>query len=988
MALQSSARRHREGHPLRRLLFISIALTSWITLAQSSQTGFIMGRVTDNQGDPVPGVVATVSGETVQGRNTVSGSDGEYKLGFLKPGIYEMRFTMPGFHTVVIPDVVVNATKTTVQNVVLTPATVAETLEVTATTPLIDTDTTEVSSILTSEDVQKLPVTRTATDLIEFTPGARPGQLWGGSTGQANNYQVDGVSVNSPGFGGAFLLPNVSWIKEFQVKGLGAGAEYGNFQGGLVNIVTKSGSNDFAGNVQFLLENDALNSQNLVAGEEGAEVDSFQELNADVSGALVKDRLFYFFSAEQQTRDVRVVDVANSTTTDVAFLNTLEERTETKLYGKLTFTPTQTDTINLVLGWDDVATDNNGLDSFTRPDATTTQDSPASFYNVNWEKIFGDASFLEVKYSGWRGENNNEPVRGRTIPGVQILGGNRDLGRNAPYTRLQDLSTDALAINLTTFFDTAGMEHQLKVGGEYTIGESLEQRIRNGNLTWRPEEGDAPFDFDDPSTWGFISSDWGGGIRLDTESVNAAVYVQDYVSVNDHLDFNVGLRAGNWRGDVTPGFSTGPQFEAVSDTGIAPRLGVTFDFTGEETWIGKVHYGRYYQNIFSLFYDRVTGADAFQDLAFWDWDAAGLPDLDRTYTEAERDELFVFFDSQAIGSEDGPIVNYNQPYVDQTVVSLEHKFTKRWAGGITYVNRENNDIVSLVDTNRASNYTTFNNVSVIDFRTGNPILDAGGNPLVLDQVLVSNRDIIDRGWAPGLSDEDVANLSFDQNLVLTNVDEAERSMDQIQIKLEGFTDAYSLTASVVWTDLIGNFYSVSGYDDPGGSGAGAFVDVNESTNFHGNMPNYSEWEVKLRFSTELPWGFNLGAFYRWDSGDFYTPSYTIDRRNHDFIAADGELFSPRHFVDVSGESIYLEDRGSREYEAFSRLDLHLDKEFRFNRSRLQIGFDIFNLFNDDAAIRVNDDVNEQDINNPTTLFGAVRVRQAPRTVRLFSALRW
>ena len=76
--------------------------------------------------------------------------------------------------------------------------------------------------------------------------------MFGGSTNQANLYQLDGVTVNAPGTGGSFLLPNVDWLEDFKVIALGAGAEYGNFQGGLINMVTKSGNNTLQGAVRVV----------------------------------------------------------------------------------------------------------------------------------------------------------------------------------------------------------------------------------------------------------------------------------------------------------------------------------------------------------------------------------------------------------------------------------------------------------------------------------------------------------------------------------------------------------------------------------------------------------------------------------------------------------------------------------------------------------------------------------------------------------------
>lgn len=129
------------------------------------------------------------------------------------------------------------------------------------------------------------------------------------------------MNVNAPGVGGEFLLPNVDWLKEITVKGLGSGAEYGGFQGGLVNMVTKSGTNTFQGDVRFNFSNQSLNASNVNAFEAGDEQDGRWEVNGSVSGAIVRDKLYYFFSGQNVQTDTRVVDVANATPDNVVFLN-------------------------------------------------------------------------------------------------------------------------------------------------------------------------------------------------------------------------------------------------------------------------------------------------------------------------------------------------------------------------------------------------------------------------------------------------------------------------------------------------------------------------------------------------------------------------------------------------------------------------------------------------------------------------------------------
>lgn len=982
------------SHTLHRLVLTSLAtgllgilLGAGIAVAQTDQTGALRVGVVDADGAALPGVrVDATRADGDLRRVAVTDAEGRALLTGLLPGDYDVSAQLEGFATTRQEGVAVNAGSTVRLSLELSLGTITEAVTVTAEAPLIDAGTTEQATILGGEVTETLPISRTATDLVKFTPGGTDQALWGGSTDQANSYQLDGVSVNQPGFGGDFLLPNVDWIEEFQVKGLGAGAEYGGFQGGLVNIVTKSGDNQFKGGVRLNYEDDSLNSSTVDLEEAGFEDDSRFEANANVSGPLVSDSLFYFLSYQQVERDTKIVD-DEASTQDIVFLDTLETREEAKALAKLNWQATDSSLFSALVGWDDVETENRGLDSFTEPEAATTQDSPAWFYNLSFTDTIGNDRFYELKLSGYDGDDDRLPKNGDT-PAVQLLGGDRDLFENAVSTRLRSPSTDSFSGAFDWYFSTGAAEHQLKLGFDYEDGSWLERRIRNGGLTWRPDPDDREgFDPDDPSTWGFISSDWGGDIHLDADTVNAAAYVQDYVDLTDRVRLSAGLRFSQFEGELTPGFGGGATFQPIDEEAVDPRLGVVADLSGDGDWVGKIHWGRYHQSLFALLFDRAAGGNVFQDLEFWDWIGPGLPDPERSYSLAEREQLFALFDVIPTGEEVGPVLDYEQPFVDQLVVSLEHSFLRNWKVGLTYVNRENDEIVALVDRNLGSNYTFFEGVSVIDFRSGDPILDEDGNPLTLPGIWVSNDDIISRGWAPGLTDAEVAALSFDQDLVITNTD-ARREMDQVQLELRGRGTGFDLSASVVYTDLVGDFFSVSGYDDPGGVGAGSFVEPNLRINDFGRLRNVNEWEAKVRLSGDLPWGLRGGVYALWASGDPFAPRYVIDNRNHDFVSAGGEFFSFRHFSDVNGESIFLEDRGSREHEDYLLLDVHLDKAVDLGNTELVLGIDVFNLLNDDAARSVVTTVNEQDPTNPSTLFGAPVRRLSPRTTRLYLSLRF
>jgi hypothetical protein len=997
-----------------RLVFVCfvLALSGPLHLyAQTDQTGVLKGSVVDQNGTPVASAEVAVSLEdgSYPGR-ALTDDNGAYRIGFMKPGLYTVTVRTIGYRPVVHTGVRITATQTTTLDVVSESSPVQlEAITVLAEQTLIERTTQQVNTTVNRVDLELLPIPRTAVELVEFTPGARSDQVWGGSTEQANVYQLDGVNVNDPGFGGDFLLPNVDWIEEINVKGLGAGAEYGGFQGGVVNIVTKSGTNTFEPNLRFNYGASSLNASNVNAYEAGSEQDSRWELNGDIAGPIVRDKLYYFVSGQYVRTNTRVVDFTTSTEDDVQYItdgsgSTLfEERNEAKFLGKLTYQATAKDGLDVSAGYDGFFTDNFDINSFDSPETALKQESPAVFGNVSWQRQWSGKHHTELKVTGYNAANDLLPLNGPNTTNVRLLGGNRESFRNNEYTRIRSPDNIAIALNWDSYWYTGNIMHELKVGGEYRLGWWSENRTRNANLAWRPDTSGSgtTFDPDDPSTWatpsgGFISSDWGGDINLDARSTNASIYVQDYIDITPRISISPGLRLSYFRGDMTPG-DGGPRFKATDDVQIAPRLGASVSLLADRNLTLKGHWGRYYQDMFALMFDRVEGGEVFTNLEYWDWIDASDPELDRAYTEAEREQLFVFFGEETLGDEVGPVENWKQPHVDQFVAGLELEFARNWKASAFYVNRRNKSIVSLVDKNQETNYTAMSNIQVIDFQSGEPVLDQNGQPLVLDMILVSNDDILfvdeDAGLsqgeldALGLAQGDVAGLTYEQDFALTVAEDATRKMDQVQVSVERVFRRWSLLASVVWTDLRGNFFSVSGYDNPFGIGTGPFVRPNERTNYDGRLQNHSEWEFKLRANANLPANIRVGGFATFFSGDFYAPIYRIDRRLHDFVTDDGTFLNPELFFGVDGENIFLEQRGNRRLDEFFRFDLHVGYTVPLRRIQPVIALDVFNLFNGGAVTTLKTEVNDQNAADPTTLFTAPRLRQNPRNIRLYVALK-
>lgn len=235
-----------------------VALAGMVT-AQTGGTGNITGVVTDPNGALVKGATVTVTSKATNESQTVTTSDdGIYNFVLLKPGTYTVKTTASSFGESTL-DVEVQVGRTTDANVTLTAAGVSAVVEVTA--DRIQTTSSTFDTVQDQTVIANSPINgRRFQDFVTLTPTAQVdpsrGQIsLSGQRGINSNVNVDGVDYNQPFFGGirggersnsAFTIPQES-IREFQVVASGYSAEFGRSSGGIVNAVTKSGSNEFHG---------------------------------------------------------------------------------------------------------------------------------------------------------------------------------------------------------------------------------------------------------------------------------------------------------------------------------------------------------------------------------------------------------------------------------------------------------------------------------------------------------------------------------------------------------------------------------------------------------------------------------------------------------------------------------------------------------------------------------------------------------------------
>ncbi len=339
------------------VLFLCSAAVPAMAQSQAS-TGQIQGIVTDTQGAVVAGATVTATNkETGLKRTSTSSDEGLYSIVLLPPGIYTVVAEFKGFAPTTLNEVEVTVGRTRDVNLAMGVSGVQEMVSVTAGAIQVQTTRSEADSVLNEKAIENLPINgRRFQDFITLTPTAQVdpsrGQIsLAGQRGINANVNVDGVDYNQPFFGGirggersntAFTIPQES-IKEFQVVAAGYSAEFGRSTGGVVNAVTKSGTNSFHGS-GFFSERPKQASkktaffdataQNLNDTRKSRGLDPIEFVPAPTrhmyggsfGGPIIKNKAFFFGAYEEQRISIgrqvffdNLVGFANTASTQEAF---------------------------------------------------------------------------------------------------------------------------------------------------------------------------------------------------------------------------------------------------------------------------------------------------------------------------------------------------------------------------------------------------------------------------------------------------------------------------------------------------------------------------------------------------------------------------------------------------------------------------------------------------------------------------------------------
>jgi hypothetical protein len=925
-----------EGDLMRRVklisglaLFLALALAASPLLAQG-QTGSLKGTVRLDDGSAVPGTLVTTTSDALLGtRTTVTSETGQWILRNLPPGEYTLTFELEGMATIQSAATVSLGQETPV-NVNMQVQAEKETIIVTGELPSV-LASSEVSTTYDFDTVNNLAVGRTPAEIATLAPGLTTNTPNGGqvtiSGGFAydNVFLIDGVDANDNLFGSTNPVYIEDAIADVQVLTSGISAEYGRFTGGVVNVITKSGGNEFSGTLRADLENDDWRAKTPIEEENDTELqdDISEAYSATLGGYVMKDKLWFFAAA----RDEESSSQSTLSTTRLPVISSIEEdRYELKgtlnLADKHQVQATFTDR-------EQVGTRPSFSFSAT-PDTLRTRTDPSDLKVARYSGILTSSLFLELQASEKTFTfMNTHGVDASTTPGTQsfidnspfydFFGNFADRHFHAPYfdgKDPEDRNNEQVRADLSFFADTASAgSHDLKIGFEDFSS------FRTGGNSQSPTDwvmssevivdgnGDPVLNADGSVTpvwtpgasgaWKF-SANRNAEIELNTQSL----YVNDSWQLNDHWSFNLGARYEEVSGDTQSGITT------VDTDAFVPRLAASYDVGGDGKYRFDFTYAQYAGKYSESQFASNTDVGNPPGLLYiyegplgTGYDFAPAYEFDNTdlYSIAGVDDgtQNVFVDS-----------GISSPVVDEFTLSAGMKLERGGFVKAVYTDREYDDFVE-------------------DFVT----TETGTTEVIVEGV----------------------SAGFFSNTFITNSSLPVREYQAVQlIARYRVTDNWTIDGN--YTNQLtndGNFEG-EGTNSPGISSIlGDYPEIRSQARHFplGKLNDYAEHKLRVYTTYNLDFeragNLSVGLLMNFDSGLTFSSTDSIPISS----IQDGILTDSGYVDAPTSQTIFFGDRGDASFDDALTFDLSLNYQLPIVADfDLWIKADLYNVFNDDSQL--------------------------------------
>ncbi len=696
------------------LLGSALALILLSSGAAAQTTGSIRGTV-ETQGTPLPGAEVEARSPNLQGsRTSTTDAEGRFNLTLLPPGTYTVTATLQGFgpRSQTIPLGLAQNVSTRIE---LLPV-ATESVAVTAEAAVVETESNTAGRTISSKVFQSLPTGRNYASVAQLATGVNTDTsdvrnqsiTVYGSTGLENSYLVDGANTTGIEIGSQGKVLNFEFIQEVDFKSGGYEAEYGGAQGGILNVVTKSGGNDYHGDVFGYLDDDSLQAENKHLDELSSEgiPAGFQryDVGLDVGGYILKDKLWFFGAYD------RVSNTLTRQLTTDPFTGTLADTdTSGDLYaGKLTFHINDSNTlIGTVFG--DPTTDTGAVGPLIGPPSTYegVVDVGGTDFGGRYEGILSPQWFVTAQF-GYHRENVSQlPAPGgdeiytvdNTGDVVTASGGFGGVAGDGQFAPTKTLTRYDYRVEASYFL----ANHDIKAGFGFQRLDADVLRTTSGGQFVSIL---SPFE-DDPQQRLVYSHLFFAGLDATIDNPTIApvvatpqhdiygVFAQDRWSVLPNLTINAGVR---WEKQVIKGLDN---ITFINIDHFSPRVGFAWDFLNDgktKAYGSYSHFGEMIpmdMNIRSLNGERDGSTFNFSPT-----DLACDPEADTEDTPCE-------IRGSALDDVDP---NIRAPYADEILVGFERQVGASWSFGLRGIYRSLRMVLEdgCVPSDVCENYAFFN----------------------------------------------------------------------------------------------------------------------------------------------------------------------------------------------------------------------------------------------------------------------------------------
>jgi outer membrane receptor for ferrienterochelin and colicin len=924
---------------------VATLLLALPAFAQGIPTGSITGKVT-TEGQPAPGVTVTVTSPALQGqRSTTTGAGGDYHFSGLPPGDYQSSFDIEGLQSVhkTARD---SAAQGSVVDAALAMASVSEEIVVVGEQETISTQSLAATT-MSKKTIEELPVERNIRETVLLTPGVgasgpgtnrttgRAGLSIEGSQSYENLFLVNGVVVTENLRGQPFDLFIEDAIQETTVSTASVSAEYGRFAGGVVNVLTRSGSNEFKGSFRTAFTNQSWEAETPLTTAQTDKTNKRYE--ATLGGYLWKDKAWFFVAG----RDFEELTSAQTTRTLVPYdKGTDQQRFEGKL--NLALLPSQ----RLTGSYIKIDEDDLGNVFGTVLDTRSINDRqlPQELMAVNYNGNFGSAFLAEAQYSKRKftfenaGSKFTDLINGTLL--VDSVTGDRwwsptfcgvcrpekrdnenFLVKGSWFLSTQNLGAHDLVAGYDSYKDIrvsdnhqSGSDYRILITSTIIRGSDLFPQLVSGNSST------------------FIQYNPILQSSLGTDFVTNSYFVNDRWRLNDHWSFSVGLRYDDNDGKDASGT------KVAKDSKLSPRLSGAWDPKGDGDWTFHAGYGQYVTAIAST---QANGSALGGNPATITWFYRGdsiNPDPNAaslTPADAALRQIFAWFDAQGGVNNTSNLRSLNIPGATTRIQgSLDSPFTTEYTVGtskrigarglarVDYVHREGHDFY----------------VNRTDLQTGSTVTPSGQRANV---TLIENEDSL-----------------------------LERKYDGLQTQAQyRISDRLTLAGNYTLSHTRGNVDGETAASGPVGATVRQFPEYKD---FSWNNPS-GDLLVDQRHRANL-WAIfqllhtnrhelSLSLLERYSSGQPYGAVGLVDARPY--------VTNPGYAVPPASVTYYYTARDAFHTDAISSTDLSANYTFHWGAWGRDIEVylqpEMINVFDEHGALFVN-----QGVQDPTTTASLAR----------------